>query len=1132
MEDNFKEIKAYKARSLNGTLRPNSVYYVLPFGATSVYVYVTDIDGNPIPLKDLNSGSGASGVQLVANTDGTITVTGSTNVNVRLSDTMYNLITSALQAGDNISSLTNNLGYITLADIPTFDPTNYDLEDFNNLGLDPYVKESEISLPNTYIAFGNTLNKISSSDNLTYDGQILLIKGNGQSTGWGQVQFTIESTSSESALSLKNSGAGGKTFNILSTNNSSGIGGGKFCIGDATSSENILEYDSTTQEYKLSKLGGNGDVIVFSDNNGKLYTGQAPTFDPSIHDLSEFINADTNYFIRVNDLATVATTGDYNDLTNTPIITGATNLSYTSSPTQGIVNSDTGNDATLPLVDNTNAGLQSPADKIKLDGIASNANIGVVPNISITGDTKTKITYDSKGLVTAGADANTDDIQEVGIPTNKWWTNARTITSTLVGYVSGAGAISASDTILQAIQKLNGNIASLVTGVSSVFGRTGVVTAQSGDYNTSQVTENTNLYFTTARVLATVLSGLSLATGGAIVSTDTVLVAFGKIQKQINDLSGVYQAILVSGTNIKTVNGSTLLGSGNLSVGDALVSSSLAQFAPTTSAQLATLLTDETGTGLNVFNNSPTLISPILTGVASPTYTQGKLLYDTDNECLTFYNNDSNVSLQIGQEAWVRVKNVSGSTIPNGSSVYINGSSSGLPTIALAQANSATTTIGLGLATESIANNSIGFVTSLGVVNGLDTSSFSIGAIYISSSVAGGLTQTIPTSPNYRYRIGFVTSISATTGTIHVTPSTASLGNGTADQFSSINAAGTAQEYKTIQGTTNQITVTQGVGTTTLSIPSSASLPGNPTTTTQSQADNSTNIATTAYVDTLGALKLNTASPSYTGLMSGTGTAQTGSSAIGLVDLAQTWNTTGIPTAIKLNVTNTASNSSSLLIDLQTNGISRFKVNTTGLITCVGGLSAPSGDITGKYIGASGALSNGYSSGFKAFGTAFAHTSGEKTAFTDELLWSPTSGTGTKSSYTFSGTINQTGTASGITRGIYITPTLTSAIDFRAIDVVSGSIKLPYLARTSTYSISPNDHFIDVTSGTFTITLPTAVGCTGKIYVIKNSGSGTLTVATTSSQTIDGATTKILNTQYAGLQLRSDGANWKITGVF
>lgn len=42
--------------------------------------------------------------------------------------------------------------------------------------------------------------------------------------------------------------------------------------------------------------------------------------------------------------------------------------------------------------------------------------------------------------------------------------------------------------------------AAAATGpVTSVFGRTGVVTAQSADYNTSQVTEVTNLYWTTAR---------------------------------------------------------------------------------------------------------------------------------------------------------------------------------------------------------------------------------------------------------------------------------------------------------------------------------------------------------------------------------------------------------------------------------------------------------------------------------------------------------------------------------------------------------------------------------------------------------------------------------------------------------
>jgi hypothetical protein len=53
--------------------------------------------------------------------------------------------------------------------------------------------------------------------------------------------------------------------------------------------------------------------------------------------------------------------------------------------------------------------------------------------------------------------------------------------------------------------------------------------------STTDVPEGSNLYFNTARVLASLLTGISFATGGAIVSTDSVIIAFGKIQKQITD---------------------------------------------------------------------------------------------------------------------------------------------------------------------------------------------------------------------------------------------------------------------------------------------------------------------------------------------------------------------------------------------------------------------------------------------------------------------------------------------------------------------------------------------------------------------------------------------------------------------
>ena len=52
--------------------------------------------------------------------------------------------------------------------------------------------------------------------------------------------------------------------------------------------------------------------------------------------------------------------------------------------------------------------------------------------------------------------------------------------------------------------------------------------------------------------------------------------------------------------------------------------------------------------------------------------------------------------------------------------------------------------------------------------------------------------------------------------------------------------------------------------------------------------------------------------------------AGSGSLAGSLVDLTQTWNTTGTPTAIKLNVTDTASGGGSNLLDLRRNGLSEL----------------------------------------------------------------------------------------------------------------------------------------------------------------------------------------------------------------
>jgi len=100
---------------------------------------------------------------------------------------------------------------------------------------------------------------------------------------------------------------------------------------------------------------------------------------------------------------------------------------------------------------------------------------------------------------------------------------------------------------------------------------------------------------------------------------------------------------------------------------------------------------------------------------------------------------------------------------------------------------------------------------------------------------------------------------------------------------------------------------------------------------------------------------------------------------------------------------------------------------------------------------------------------------------------------------------------------------------------VNGSFATAYVAKTALYTLTDADHTVEVTSGTHTQTLPTAVGITGREYFITNSGAGVVTVATTSSQTFVNVTatpTTLTLNQFQGVTVKSNGANWIKTGGF
>lgn len=82
---------------------------------------------------------------------------------------------------------------------------------------------------------------------------------------------------------------------------------------------------------------------------------------------------------------------------------------------------------------------------------------------------------------------------------------------------------------------------------------------------------------------------------------------------------------------------------------------------------------------------------------------------------------------------------------------------------------------------------------------------------------------------------------------------------------------------------------------------------------------------------------------------------------------------------------------------------------------------------------------------------------------------------------------------------------------------------------TTAVNYSPTDLYDTILcNATLTITLPNAINYPELDLMLKNIGTGTVTIATTSSQTIDGETVKYLSSQYQKLRVISDGANWLI----
>lgn len=321
-------------------------------------------------------------------------------------------------------------------------------------------------------------------------------------------------------------------------------------------------YDSSTKEVVLTLQDGSTIRFSVADLVSGLQSEITTTnkLDADLVDDS----TSTNKFVTTSDKTTwnakqdaiigAATTITSSDLTASKVLI---------SNASGKVAASTVTSTELGYISGVTSAIQTQIDSKQatisdLATIRSGAAAGATalqPNTAITGATKTKITYDSNGLVTAGADLTASDIPSITLSK----ISDITATAAEVNVLDGVTATTAELNVLD-------GITASTTELNYVDGVTSSIQTQI-DSKQATLVSGTNI--------KTINSTSLLGSGNITIHEGTYDYSELTNRPQVNSitLSGNktssdlgLQDTLVSGTNIKTINNNSLLGSGNITI--------------------------------------------------------------------------------------------------------------------------------------------------------------------------------------------------------------------------------------------------------------------------------------------------------------------------------------------------------------------------------------------------------------------------------------------------------------------------------------------------------------------------------------------------------------------------------------
>ena len=402
------------------------------------------------------------------------------------------------------------------------------------------------------------------------------------------------------------------------------------------SSALITDANSKLDNLKVDNLDLNGNTISSTDTNGNITltpngTGKLVLNNPYINGttdtLAEFIydtvggavtgtasqisvtNSDGGNTSTIALINTAVTAGSYGSATAIPTFTVDAQGRLTAASTASIsttlaIAGDTGTDSialgtdTITFAGGT--GITSTVTSatntvdfsidntvVTLDGTQTLTN-KTLTNPTITGLSISGVVVSDSSIVFEGATADAHETTlTVTDPTADRTVTIPDATGTVV--LADLAQTLTNKTINLANNTLTTTSAQLATAISDETG-TGVV-----------VFSNTPTLVTPVlgAATATSINGLTISS-----STGTLTIAKGKTLTASNTLT-------FTGTDTSSV----AFGSGGTV---AYVANKLSVFAATSSAELAGVISDETGTGVVVFSNTPTLVTPVL-GAATAT---------------------------------------------------------------------------------------------------------------------------------------------------------------------------------------------------------------------------------------------------------------------------------------------------------------------------------------------------------------------------------------------------------------------------------------------------------------------------------------------------------------------------------